>query len=253
MSDAPSHLPLPPLVVVVGATAVGKTALSLTLCARCNGEVMKAPTAARFTADMDIGTAKATPAQRRQIPHHLIDLRNPDEVLTVAEYQSLAYAAIDDIHRRGCVPLLVGGTALYVRAVGGGAAHPQCAAGPGAARGTGGRSGRARHCGAGRPAGGARPENGGADRPAQPAGGRCARWRLCCSPASRRWTWRAATRRPTASSPLPWTAPRAAYAASTRARSMKCWPWAWWRRPRLLAAGYAPALPAMTSLGYRER
>jgi tRNA dimethylallyltransferase len=116
MSNAPSHLSLPPLVVVVGSTAVGKTALSLTLCARCNGEVISADSRQIYRG-MDIGTAKATPAERRQIPHHLIDLRNPDEVLTVAEYQGLAYAAIDDIHRRGRVPLLVGGTALYVRAV----------------------------------------------------------------------------------------------------------------------------------------
>lgn len=107
---------LPPLVVIVGATAVGKTALSLTLAERCGGEVVSADSR-QFYRGMDIGTAKATRAERKRVLHHLIDIRNPDEVLTVAEYQSLAYAAIDDIHRRGRVPLLVGGTALYVRAV----------------------------------------------------------------------------------------------------------------------------------------
>lgn len=110
------HANLPPLVVIVGATAVGKTALSLTLAQRCGGEVVSADSR-QFYRGMDIGTAKATHAERKRVPHHLIDIRNPDEVLTVAEYQRLAYAVIDDIHRRGRVPLLVGGTALYVRAV----------------------------------------------------------------------------------------------------------------------------------------
>ena len=106
----------PPLVVLVGATAVGKTALSLTLCERFAGEVISADSRQIYRG-MDIGTAKASLAERSRIPHHLIDIRDPDAVLTVAEYQALAYAAIDDIHRRGCVPFLVGGTALYVRAV----------------------------------------------------------------------------------------------------------------------------------------
>ncbi len=107
---------LPPLVVIVGATAVGKTALSLTLCERCAGEVVSADSRQIYRG-MNIGTAKASLAERSQVPHHLIDIRDPDAVLTVAEYQALAYAAIDDIHRRGRVPFLVGGTALYVRAV----------------------------------------------------------------------------------------------------------------------------------------
>lgn len=107
---------LPPLVVLVGATAVGKTALSLTLCERFAGEVISADSRQIYRG-MDVGTAKATPAVRSQIPHHLIDIRDPDALFTVAEYQALAYAAIDDIHRCGRVPFLVGGTALYVRAV----------------------------------------------------------------------------------------------------------------------------------------
>ena len=106
----------PPLVVLVGATAVGKTALSLTLCERFAGEVISADSRQIYRG-MDIGTAKASLAERSRIPHHLIDIRDPDAVLTVAEYQALAYAAIDDLHRRGRVPFLVGGAALYVRAV----------------------------------------------------------------------------------------------------------------------------------------
>lgn len=104
------------LVVIVGPTAVGKTELSLRLCEQFGGEVVSADSRQIYRG-MDIGTAKATPAEQARVPHHLLDLREPDQVLTVAEYQQLAYAAIDDIHRRGRVPFLVGGSALYVRAV----------------------------------------------------------------------------------------------------------------------------------------
>ena len=104
------------LVVLVGPTAVGKTELSLRLCELFGGEVVSADSR-QIYREMDIGTAKATPAEQARVPHHLLDLRAPDQVLTLAEYQQLAYAAIDDIHRRGRVPFLVGGSALYVRAV----------------------------------------------------------------------------------------------------------------------------------------
>ena len=104
------------LVVLVGPTAVGKTELSLRLCERFGGEVVSADSRQIYRG-MDIGTAKATPAEQARVSHHLLDLRTPDKVLTVAEYQQLAYATIDDIHRRGRVPFLVGGSALYVRAV----------------------------------------------------------------------------------------------------------------------------------------
>ncbi len=106
----------PPLVVLLGPTGVGKTELSLDLCRRCRGEVISADSRQIYRG-MDIGTAKATPAEQAAAPHHLIDLRTPDEVLTVAEYQQLAYATIDAVHARGATPLLVGGTALYIRAV----------------------------------------------------------------------------------------------------------------------------------------
>jgi tRNA dimethylallyltransferase len=104
------------LLVLTGPTGVGKTALSLRLCSRFGGEVVSADSRQVYRG-MDVGTAKATPAERAAVPHHLLDIRNPDEVLTAAEYQQLAYSTIADIHRRGRVPMLVGGTLLYVRAV----------------------------------------------------------------------------------------------------------------------------------------
>ena len=108
----PNH----PLIVLLGPTAVGKTALSLSLAERFHGEIVGADSRQIYRG-MDVGTAKATPEERRRVPHHLIDVRRPDQTLTVAEYQQLAYAAMDDIHARGRVPFLVGGTALYLRAV----------------------------------------------------------------------------------------------------------------------------------------
>ncbi|MBW7882906.1 MAG: tRNA (adenosine(37)-N6)-dimethylallyltransferase MiaA [Caldilineaceae bacterium] len=107
---------LPPLVTILGPTGVGKTALSLRLCERFDGEIISADSRQIYRG-MDIGTAKVTADEQARVPHHLIDIRAPDEVLTVAEYQRLAYAAIDAIHSRKRVPFLVGGTALYVRAV----------------------------------------------------------------------------------------------------------------------------------------
>jgi tRNA dimethylallyltransferase len=95
---------------------VGKTELSLELCTLFQGEVVSADSRQIYRG-MDIGTAKPTAAERQRAPHHLIDLRNPDETLTVAEYQQLAYQTIGEIHGRRHLPLLVGGTALYLRAV----------------------------------------------------------------------------------------------------------------------------------------
>lgn len=115
--------PLPPLVVILGPTGVGKTDLSLELCRACHGEVVGADSRQIYRG-MDIGTGKATPEEQAMAPHHLLDIRRPDETLTVAEYQQLAYTTIDDIHRRNAVPILVGGTALYIRAVGEGLRIP---------------------------------------------------------------------------------------------------------------------------------
>lgn len=106
----------PPLIVILGPTAVGKTELSLALCEAFQGEVVSADSRQIYRM-MDIGTAKPTLAEQQRVPHHLIDLHNPDETLTVAEYQQLAYQTIAAIHARGHLPFLVGGTALYLRAV----------------------------------------------------------------------------------------------------------------------------------------
>ncbi len=116
MSNADAPPQKPPLIVLVGPTAVGKTELSLQLAERIDGEIVSADSRLLYRG-MDIGTAKPTPAERARVPHHLIDVANPDEVWSVARYQDAAYAAIDDIHRRGKVPLLVGGTGQYVWAV----------------------------------------------------------------------------------------------------------------------------------------
>ena len=105
-----------PLVVILGPTAVGKTGLALELAQVLNGEIVGADSRQIYRY-MDIGTAKPTLQQRRQVPHHLIDVVDPDENLGLAHYQRLTYAAIDDIHQRGRLPLLVGGTGQYITAV----------------------------------------------------------------------------------------------------------------------------------------
>lgn len=105
-----------PLLVIVGPTATGKTALSLALAARFDGEIVSADSRL-FYRGMDIGTAKPTAAERAAVPHHLIDIREPDETVTLGEYQELAYEAIAAIQARGRLPLLVGGSGQYVRAV----------------------------------------------------------------------------------------------------------------------------------------
>ncbi len=104
------------LVVIVGPTAVGKTALSIDLAKRFDGEVVSADSRQIYRY-MDIGTAKATPEQRATVPHHLIDVVDPDQKLTLAHYKRLASHAIRDIWERDNLPMLVGGTGLYVRAL----------------------------------------------------------------------------------------------------------------------------------------
>jgi tRNA dimethylallyltransferase len=104
------------LVVIVGPTAVGKTALALRLGEDLGGEVVSADSRQVYRG-MDIGTAKATPDERARVPHYLIDVLDPDETLTLAQFQRLAYTAIDDILAREKLPLLVGGSGQYVRAV----------------------------------------------------------------------------------------------------------------------------------------
>jgi tRNA dimethylallyltransferase len=105
-----------PLILLVGPTAVGKTEVAIQLAERIDGEIVSADSRL-FYRGMDIGTAKPSPAQRARLPHHLIDIADPDEILSLAVFQKLATDAIADIHSRGRLPLLVGGTGQYVRAV----------------------------------------------------------------------------------------------------------------------------------------
>ena len=104
------------LVVLLGQTAVGKTALSLKLAQAFQGEIISVDSRL-FYKGMDIGTAKPTPAERAQAPHHLIDLCNPNETITLGEYQRRAYQSIDFVMANGRLPILVGGTGQYVKAV----------------------------------------------------------------------------------------------------------------------------------------
>jgi tRNA dimethylallyltransferase len=106
------------LVVIVGPTAVGKSALAIRLAERLpeGGEIVSADSRL-FYLGMDIGTAKPTPAERARVPHHLIDLAEPDEPWSLARFQGAAFAAIEEIQARGRLPLLVGGTGQYVRAI----------------------------------------------------------------------------------------------------------------------------------------
>ena len=106
----------PPVVAVVGPTAAGKSDLAVDLASRLPGEVVNADSMQVYRG-MDIGTAKPTPVERRGIRHHVLDVLDVAEPATVAEFQSLARAAIDDCLGRGVLPVVVGGSALYVRAV----------------------------------------------------------------------------------------------------------------------------------------
>lgn len=112
------------VVAVVGPTAVGKSALGIALAQAFEGEIVSADSRQVYRR-MDIGTAKVTPAERAAVPHHLIDVVEPDEPYSLAVYQADAYAAIEAIHRRGRLPIVVGGTGLYVRAALGGFAIPR--------------------------------------------------------------------------------------------------------------------------------
>ena len=105
-----------PVVALVGATASGKTGLSLDLAERLGGEVVNTD-AMQVYRGMDVGTAKLPVSERRGIPHHLLDLMEVTEPATVALFQGWARAAIDDIRGRAATPVLVGGSALYTRAI----------------------------------------------------------------------------------------------------------------------------------------
>jgi len=106
----------PPLILIVGPTAVGKTELAIQLAERLNGEIVSADSRL-FYRGMDIGTAKPTREEQTRVPHYLIDIVDPDEILSLAVFQQKAHQVIADIHTRKKMPFLVGGTGQYVRAV----------------------------------------------------------------------------------------------------------------------------------------
>ena len=106
----------PPLLVIVGETASGKSALALQLAQRLNGEIICADSWT-VRREVNVGTAKPSPEEQAKVPHHLLDVVGPDEDFTAAVFKRMALEAIDDIAARGKVPLLVGGTGLYIDGV----------------------------------------------------------------------------------------------------------------------------------------
>lgn len=106
----------PPVIVILGPTASGKSALALNLAERFNGELIAADSRTIYRG-MDIGTAKPSSEEQRRVKHHLIDIRTPDQTFSAAEFQRLAQAAIGDITARGKLPIVVGGTGLYIDAL----------------------------------------------------------------------------------------------------------------------------------------
>jgi tRNA dimethylallyltransferase len=106
----------PQIIALVGPTASGKSALALLVAKKFNGEVVSADSRQIYRG-MDIGTAKPSTEEMHAIPHHLVDIKDPDEDYTVAEYKEDAEAAIGKILAKGKLPILAGGTGLYVRAV----------------------------------------------------------------------------------------------------------------------------------------
>ena len=107
---------MPAVVAVVGPTATGKSALGVELALALGGEIINADSMQLYRG-MDIGTAKLTVAERRGVPHHLLDILPVTHPASVAEYQQLASAAVDDVAARGLVPIVVGGSGLYLRAL----------------------------------------------------------------------------------------------------------------------------------------
>ena len=106
----------PPLVVLVGPTAVGKTSASIELAKIFDGEIVSADSRLLYRG-MDIGTAKPAKEEMANVPHYLIDVANPDEIWSLAEYLRAAKQRIEGIHQRSKLPFLVGGTGQYIRAI----------------------------------------------------------------------------------------------------------------------------------------
>jgi tRNA dimethylallyltransferase len=113
---SPVEGPQPLVVALVGATAVGKSGLAMELAERIHGEIVNADSMQLYRG-MNIGTAKASTADRKRVRHHLLDVLAVTEVASVAKFQTAAREAISDIHGRGLAAIVVGGSGLYVRAV----------------------------------------------------------------------------------------------------------------------------------------
>jgi len=107
---------LPLLVVILGPTASGKTTLSLTLAETLKGEIVSCDSVAVYR-EFEIGTAKPSTQERQRVPHHLIDVVSPTEFFTAGDYSRLARQALEEIHSRQHLPIVVGGTGLYLRAL----------------------------------------------------------------------------------------------------------------------------------------
>jgi tRNA dimethylallyltransferase len=105
-----------PILTIVGPTASGKSDLALSLAQQFRGEIVNYDSVQVFRG-FDIGSAKPSPAERDLIPHHMIDIRDPADLFTAGDYQREARAALADIRQRGNLPILVGGTGLYLRAL----------------------------------------------------------------------------------------------------------------------------------------
>lgn len=106
----------PALIILTGPTSVGKTELSIRLAKEINGEIISADSMQVYKG-MDIGTAKITEEEKQGVPHHLLDCFEPDETFNVSVFQKMAQKAIEEIHARGAVPILTGGTAFYIQAL----------------------------------------------------------------------------------------------------------------------------------------
>ena len=107
---------LPKIITIIGPTASGKTKLAIDLAKQFNGEIVSADSR-QFYRGMDIGTAKVSKQEMDGIAHHLIDIKNPNDKFTLYDFQKLAFQVIDDIIARGKMPIMVGGTGMYVSAI----------------------------------------------------------------------------------------------------------------------------------------
>ena len=115
-SDSAETQSSAPLVVILGPTASGKTALSLALAEKFHGEIVNCDSVAMYR-EFDIGTAKPTPGERARVPHHLFDYVDPTQDVTAGEYARQARQILHEIKSRGRLPIVVGGTGLYLRAL----------------------------------------------------------------------------------------------------------------------------------------